>query len=257
MCCSIVQRQACRELAAELLPLSPLAYLGDHLPVQRFWRRARERLVQRLILSGVRKGTNGFSTNGVTANFMFFDRRIFWVLPLTYFYLHKSARASLFPQSITITFAPATLVLTPSVRNQGVPCIRAEGGEGDAGLVAASAALRRPGPGATEAERAAAQLVSAGELEEALGARYAREPVPPGVRLETFSLPHFARCLPHLVGSAQGLSEGPARVARLSGLYKAFLALLEDPAGRATLQELRGNHSSNTTCLTHIYFQKW
>ena len=29
-----------------------------------------------------RKGTNGVSTNGVTANFMLFDRGTFWVLPL-------------------------------------------------------------------------------------------------------------------------------------------------------------------------------
>ena len=46
------------------------------------------------------KGTNGASTNGVTANFIFFDRGPFWVLPLTYFYLPKSARAYLFPQSV-------------------------------------------------------------------------------------------------------------------------------------------------------------
>ncbi len=48
------------------------------------------------ISAGIRKGTNGVSTNGVTANFMFFDRGTFWVLPLTYFYLPKSARAYLF-----------------------------------------------------------------------------------------------------------------------------------------------------------------
>ena len=47
-----------------------------------------------------RKGTNGVSTNGVTAKFMCFDRGIFWVLPLTYFYLPKRARAYLFPQSV-------------------------------------------------------------------------------------------------------------------------------------------------------------
>ena len=45
------------------------------------------------------KGTDGVSTNGVTAIFMIFDRRTFWVLPLIYFYLPKSARAYLFPQS--------------------------------------------------------------------------------------------------------------------------------------------------------------
>ena len=47
-----------------------------------------------------RKGTNGFGTNGVTANFSFFERGTFWVLPLTYFCLPKSARAYLFSQSV-------------------------------------------------------------------------------------------------------------------------------------------------------------
>ena len=44
--------------------------------------------------------TNAVSTNGVTANIMFFDRGTFWVLPLTYLYHPKSARAYLFPQSV-------------------------------------------------------------------------------------------------------------------------------------------------------------
>ena len=51
-----------------------------------------------------RKGTNGVSTNGVTANFMFFDRGTFWVLPLTYFHIPKSARAYLFPRSVKIRY---------------------------------------------------------------------------------------------------------------------------------------------------------
>ena len=34
-----------------------------------------------------RKGTNGVSTNGVTAIFMFFDGGTFWALPFTYFYI--------------------------------------------------------------------------------------------------------------------------------------------------------------------------
>ena len=42
-----------------------------------------------------RKGTNGVSANGVTANFVFFDRGTFGVFPLTYFYLPRSARACL------------------------------------------------------------------------------------------------------------------------------------------------------------------
>ena len=51
-----------------------------------------------------RKGTNGVSTNGVTAKFMCFDRGTFCVLPLTYFYIPKSARAYLFPQSVKINY---------------------------------------------------------------------------------------------------------------------------------------------------------
>ena len=49
-----------------------------------------------------RKVTDGVSTNGVTANSTFLDRGTFWALPLTYFYLPKSAWAYLFPQSIKI-----------------------------------------------------------------------------------------------------------------------------------------------------------
>ena len=52
----------------------------------------------------LRKGTNGVSTNGVTANLMFSDRGNFWVLPLTYFYLPKSARAHLLSQSVEIHY---------------------------------------------------------------------------------------------------------------------------------------------------------
>ena len=51
-----------------------------------------------------RKGTNGVSINGVTADFTFFDRGTFWVLPLIYFYIPKSARACLFPQSVKIDY---------------------------------------------------------------------------------------------------------------------------------------------------------
>ena len=35
----------------------------------------------------VRRGTNGVSTSGVTANLLFFDRGTFCVLPLTNFYI--------------------------------------------------------------------------------------------------------------------------------------------------------------------------
>ena len=50
-----------------------------------------------------RKGTSGVSTNGVTANCMFLIV-CFGVLPLAYFYLPKSARAYLFPQSVRIHY---------------------------------------------------------------------------------------------------------------------------------------------------------
>ena len=47
-----------------------------------------------LTISDIRKGTNGVSTSGVTANVMFFDRGTFWALLLAYFCLpKKSARA--------------------------------------------------------------------------------------------------------------------------------------------------------------------
>ena len=51
-----------------------------------------------------RKETNGVSTNGVIANLTFFDRGTFWVPPLTYFYLPKSTRVYLFPQSVEIRY---------------------------------------------------------------------------------------------------------------------------------------------------------
>ena len=57
---------------------------------------------------------------------MFFVRGTFWVLPLTYFYLPKSARAYHFSQSVKIiTFAAAPLVLTPFVRNRKEPFFEA------------------------------------------------------------------------------------------------------------------------------------
>ena len=46
----------------------------------------------------------GVSTNGVTANFMFFDKGTFGAVTLTYFYLPKSVRAYLFPQSVEIHY---------------------------------------------------------------------------------------------------------------------------------------------------------
>ena len=60
-----------------------------------------------------REGTDGVSTYGVTANFVFFDRGTFWVVPSTYFDLPKSARAYVFPQSVNITFAAAPFTVNP------------------------------------------------------------------------------------------------------------------------------------------------
>ena len=57
-----------------------------------------------LIVNDLWKGSNGVSTNGVAANFTFFDRGTFWVLLFTYVYLPKSARAYLFPQPIEIHY---------------------------------------------------------------------------------------------------------------------------------------------------------
>ena len=51
-----------------------------------------------------RRWTAGVSTDGVAANFVLFDRGAFWVLPLAYSYLAKSARAYLFPQSVKIHY---------------------------------------------------------------------------------------------------------------------------------------------------------
>ena len=83
----------------------------------------------RSLVPPTRKGTNGFSTAGVTAIVMFFLTRTFWALPLTYLHFPKSARAYLSPQSFKmITFAAAPLVLTPFVRDQPWPWLRPVGG---------------------------------------------------------------------------------------------------------------------------------
>ena len=49
------------------------------------------------------KWSNGVSTNGVTANLIYFDT--LWVFPLAYLYLPKSARAYLFLQSVEIHYS--------------------------------------------------------------------------------------------------------------------------------------------------------
>ena len=58
-----------------------------------------------------RKGTNGLSTNGVTANFMFFDRGTFWV-PI-FQNISKSVNVAYFFSNLSklFTFAAAPLLL--------------------------------------------------------------------------------------------------------------------------------------------------
>ena len=51
----------------------------------------------------LRKGQIGSALMG-SLHFLFFDRGTFWVLPLTYFYVPKSARAYLCSQSVTIHY---------------------------------------------------------------------------------------------------------------------------------------------------------
>ena len=53
-------------------------------------------------LHAIWKGTNGVGTNGVTTNSVSFDRGTFWVLPFTYFYLLKGARAYICSQFVKI-----------------------------------------------------------------------------------------------------------------------------------------------------------
>ena len=48
---------------------------------------ARARNSANTVSAHTRKGTNGVSTDGVTANFTLFDGGTFGVLPLTYFYI--------------------------------------------------------------------------------------------------------------------------------------------------------------------------
>ena len=103
------------------VPFSTLSLL-QHQPTrferlpQKYFIDARRTHDDYSVLFG--KGQMGSALMGSLKN-MFFDRGTSWVLPLTYFYLPKSARAYLFPQSVEFsTFAVAPLVLSPFVRNQ-------------------------------------------------------------------------------------------------------------------------------------------
>ena len=61
------------------------------------------------------RGTNGVSTNGVTANVSLFARGTFWVLPLTYLSHPESARAYISPRSVKshYLFATGPVIVDP------------------------------------------------------------------------------------------------------------------------------------------------
>ena len=64
-----------------------------------------------------RKGTHGVRANGVTADFMFFDRGFVGVLPLIYLHLPRSARVYLFPQSVKLPYVCSSPVgVAPRLR---------------------------------------------------------------------------------------------------------------------------------------------
>ena len=87
----------------------------------------------------IQKGTNGVSTNGVTANFMFFDRGTFLGYQSVNICQSLSFLHTIFPNlSKIITSAATPLVLTPFVRSQrilafcgGAACIALAGRSGD------------------------------------------------------------------------------------------------------------------------------
>ncbi|CAE8590330.1 unnamed protein product [Polarella glacialis] len=147
-----------------LLPFSPLEYLGDRPPLQRFWRWAREQFFRALMDSDV-------------------------------------------------ACVPAEVA--EGVEQEGC----GKFGPEREGLVAMRFALRRPGPAASSAEQAACALVSAGVLRQALGMHFAREPLPPGLRLEFFSRGHFISCMGRLVEEAVALISHQARSQRLAEIF--------------------------------------
>ena len=64
--------------------------------------------------------TNGVSTNGVTANFMFFDRGTFLGTPVNLLSSSQECQGVPFFPNLSkfVTSAAAPLVLTPFVRSQ-------------------------------------------------------------------------------------------------------------------------------------------
>ena len=111
---------------------------------------ARGRLPGRLVGAAGRRaelgeGQIGSALTGVTAFLFCFDRGTFWVLPLAYFYLPKSARAYLLDPHLSnfIPFAAAPLVLT----NLSASKERAARGGRATGRGAPPAAVPRQGSG--------------------------------------------------------------------------------------------------------------
>lgn len=110
-----------------------------------------------------------------------------------------------------------------------VPCITIDTDEGGReGVVGPSFALRRLGPNASGAELAAMALTTNSVLRK-IGKGFAKEPLPLGIRLETFSLRHFAECIPHIIEGILAVQEFEARVCALAEVYAVFLSLLEEP----------------------------
>ena len=87
----------------------------------------------------LRKGTNGVGTNGVTTIFKFFDGGTFWVLPLTNFYLPRSARAHPFHSSVKSHYLRSSPIgvdpLCPQPKAAGLAAGSEGGVRGRGGLV--------------------------------------------------------------------------------------------------------------------------
>ena len=70
------------------------------------------------IMALLGKGQMGSTLLG-SLQICLFDRGTFWVLPLTYLYITKSARAYLFPQSVKFHyFCSGPMSVDPFVRNR-------------------------------------------------------------------------------------------------------------------------------------------
>ena len=116
-----IYRERERERERERLSLAQ----GMHASIasHSFGVRLLTRFVRPLAWTN-RKGTKGVSTNGVTANFMFFSTEGLFGCPHEPTFIFPNVpRCTFFPKlSKFSTFAAAPLALTPFVRNQTKPC---------------------------------------------------------------------------------------------------------------------------------------